>query len=190
MKKLIIIFVIFAVGAGIVIANIQEKRAETKTEEKPIAKVYISIDSEDKTILNQVRSYLLRELREIKDVQVVDNRSEADYAYVLVMVAVIVDNTNIGYGVSYALIQPNIIEEWMDSVFAECTESFDEETKQYFESSLVYLTSGVRLISKDNLESIKSLITDLDIHYLEPERQQKRKVKKILKESNEQKTTE
>lgn len=172
---------IFAVGAGIGIAN-SEKKDEQLKEIEPVGKVFLRVAGKDETISNQIKSYLLRELREIKDVVVVDDIYEADWAFEITTHPVVInDNYVSGYALSWVLLEPKFIKKMVDGAFIKC-EYFSEEFKQAFEKTVVFNTGGLRILPASDLKSIQSLITDFDIQHLEPERQSKRELNELRKE--------
>lgn len=164
-----------AMGAGIGIANTEEK-----AEVEPVAKVYVSIVGGDVAVANQVKSYLLRELRELKDVEIIDNLKEADSAFLLTMTPIEFNKMIYGHAVSWVLLEPNVIKKYMNLGFANYVEIVSEEEKQSFETIMSFLTGGVLILQKDSLKDIQSLITDFDIEFLEPMRQLKRKEKEQM----------
>ncbi len=163
-------------------SSTEEKKPFQVTEAEPIAKVYIIVSGDNETTSNQAKSYLLRELRDLKDVVVVDEQGDADWVISVLVLTIEQGDSFLGYAVSKTLLSAHYVKRVMSGIYVDYTSEATEEFKKYFESSLVCRDYDLYIYQKDELKSIQNIITDFDIKQLEPKRQEARRVDEWINE--------
>lgn len=152
------------------IASYEEKTLDFSTT------VNISISYDDKSNSKVIESYLLRELREIKGVDIANEIPSSDWLICLIVLPI----NSIGYAVSIEILQPNYVSEAVNGIFDLCEgmsndtdriKEFRKRNPDLEKGVMKYCGSKLRVISKDKLKNTcQEIIAKFDIEHIEPSR--------------------
>lgn len=151
-------------------------------------KVGLSVSSSDERLKNEITSYITREFRALKDVEIVNSSQEIELQ-VVVVPARTINGTSLGFGISYIVVRP-FNKDRLRNMLSEEHKS-DPLTGM---DSLLYLSDHqLELIPNDRLAtSCQSLVANFDTEHLDGIRkfhtmlarslERREKYQKVLKE--------
>jgi len=171
----------------------QLSRYEQRVKKQFSTTVNITVSCKDKTISKQLKSYLLRELREINDISITDDMLKSDWGINLTVIPIVINEANIGYAISTVITKPNYIHKEILQAYLNCEtyvfgdadraiKQNKEKWSEIYKYAIAYDTSTLRVCHNDKIKSeCQELIALFDMEQIEHCRKIHKELKKINK---------
>lgn len=175
---------LMAVLGAVVVSSALASSADPKPERPPFqSKLLVRVTSEDQATKRQLESFLSRELRDLKDVSIVETGHDASLQAMAIKQVAVDNNTVLGYAVSVAATKPVKLGSFRSFLTGKPPQALDTlftllDSMEEFSTQFLYVGS-----EKDLREIAERIVVDFDTTVIEPERKTDRIIREALEKA-------